>query len=125
MVLHKVRKGNDLKYLDGDFYTRLKDSSNSKIYLFFYLMIYVFSGKLSLVGAPLRFNTNEKNGKQWYKKGLTGLVQINQENIQNKECHRWRHGENLHSKCRDWRCGYKKLQRGGFLGKTGSGEVER
>lgn len=47
----------------------------------------VFSGRLSLVGAPLAFNAQEASAFD-YKPGLTGLVQVNQARIasqQNRE----------------------------------------
>jgi lipopolysaccharide/colanic/teichoic acid biosynthesis glycosyltransferase len=44
------------------------------------LMIYIFMGTISFVGAPLR-QISEKQPKYLYKPGLMGLVQINQGKI--------------------------------------------
>jgi lipopolysaccharide/colanic/teichoic acid biosynthesis glycosyltransferase len=44
------------------------------------LVIYIFKGKISFVGAPLR-QISEKKPKYLYKPGLMGLVQINQGKI--------------------------------------------
>jgi lipopolysaccharide/colanic/teichoic acid biosynthesis glycosyltransferase len=47
-------------------------------------MINILIGKISFVGAPLRFEKQEKSQFN-YKMGLTGLVQINVERIQNEQ----------------------------------------
>lgn len=48
------------------------------------LISYIFLGKISLVGAPLRQASN-KQPKYFYKPGLMGLVQINHEKITSSE----------------------------------------
>jgi GT2 family glycosyltransferase/lipopolysaccharide/colanic/teichoic acid biosynthesis glycosyltransferase len=85
MLIHRVKNGKNPKFQNEDSYSKFMDRSQSRFLLFFYLMVYVFNGKLSLVGAPLRSDNNNVNGKRWYKKGLTGLVQINQENMHSKD----------------------------------------
>ncbi len=42
----------------------------------------VVRGNLSLVGSPLREEVSPKENQYWYKPGLTGLIQLNQDKIQ-------------------------------------------
>ena len=48
------------------------------------LIIYIFLGKISFVGAPFR-NVSQLQPDYFYKPGLTGLVQINQDKIYQSE----------------------------------------
>jgi lipopolysaccharide/colanic/teichoic acid biosynthesis glycosyltransferase len=45
-----------------------------------FLIFYIFSGKLSFVGAPL-IQTSEKQPNYFYKPGLFGLVSLNRQHI--------------------------------------------
>jgi hypothetical protein len=64
-------------------------SSNSNKHLFitgYTMLLLVFRGKLTLVGAPLNyFSSSPALQKYFYQPGITGLVQINKKNIASPE----------------------------------------
>jgi lipopolysaccharide/colanic/teichoic acid biosynthesis glycosyltransferase len=46
-----------------------------------FLIIYIFTGRISFVGAPLK-KVFEKQSYYFYKPGLFGLLQLNSQNIE-------------------------------------------
>ncbi|MEQ8525044.1 glycosyltransferase [Gracilimonas sp.] len=71
----------DLISIDG--IKLYRDISNNKWKNRLRLLRYIISGKLSLVGAPISKNSLEQSGTA--KKGITGLIQISKNRIQQEE----------------------------------------
>ena len=51
---------------------------------FILMMVNILTGKLSFVGAPIVADPN-KSSEFDYKPGITGMIQINSERIQNQQ----------------------------------------
>ncbi len=77
---HRLLSKNKVTELAG--VKIIKPASEHKTLNMSRLMNAVLSGKLSLVGAPLR---NEQSGEYRYKPGITGVVQLNADRITDRE----------------------------------------
>ena len=54
------------------------------MFYFLMMLIYILKGEISFVGAPINFEPGYISQFE-YKPGLTGLVQLNEERIQNDQ----------------------------------------
>ena len=71
-------------YLSNGKAKQLILSGSNGMFYFLMMLIYILKGEISFVGAPINFEPGYISQFE-YKPGLTGLVQLNEERIQNDQ----------------------------------------